>query len=116
MTSITRRKINIFLILAWSIPLFFFVPCSGSGLAPQHQFFVSHDGCFSPLVMVIGYSSLASIQFSHYSGSISRGTLSVDYGTNPYWIYWFVIVAVNLLLTAYLRRDILSRIHNATKI
>jgi hypothetical protein len=38
----------------------------------------------------------------------------VTYTLNPHWKYWLLVVGILLIITLYLRRDLLIKLHKAT--
>ena len=114
-----KTRINLVLIFLWSIPLFFFVPARSSGLAWNHQFVITYQKmgysslygyCFTPLPIILMYGEFAEL----ITYDSTEETFS--YMLNPQWKYWFWIVGVLLIITLYLRRDLIIKIHKSTQL
>jgi len=86
---------------------------------PVAQYFIVYQGepcnmyyCFTYLPNILLYGEFAELLIRNYDLSHSKTT--IIYILNPHWKYWFLVVGIISIITLYLRRDLLIKLHKKT--
>lgn len=118
-----KKKINWFLWTFWFLFTLLFFPSYDSELPYYHKFFgIHYECCYTVLPVVLIYGTIPPLvvdkgweDWRNNRRSGSEMSYTSEYIMNPYWRYWIYTVAIFLVATFYLKRNMLWKLHQVTK-